>query len=151
MIILALDPATKTGWASSTGESGTVDLSVRRDESAGMKLVRLRGWLTRFYSDIKFDLLVFEAARHAAPAMQGALVVQAEIQGTIKLWCEDAQVEYRGFSPSEIKKHATGKGNAGKPAMRDAAISKGWIPANMDDNEIDARWLLDLAMKEYGG
>jgi Holliday junction resolvasome RuvABC endonuclease subunit len=149
MNILALDPATNCGWAHSLGPSGTWDLSVRRDESGGMKFLRLVAKL----GDVKFtagiDLLVYEAARHAMPKMQGALVHQAEMQGVIKHWCEERAILYRGYSPMEIKKHATGKGNAGKPEMVAAAKVK-WPGFNGDDNEADAKWLLDLAMKEYG-
>jgi len=112
-----------------------------------MKLVRLRGKLNEFLTAGQIGLVVFEAARHCAPKMQGALVVQAELQAVIKLWCQDNAIEYRGYSPSEIKKHATGKGNANKQMMVDAARLR-W-PAVEDDNEADARWLLDLAMGEY--
>ncbi len=45
MKILALDPATHCGWAHSCGASGTFDLSIRRDESSGMRLLRLRSKL----------------------------------------------------------------------------------------------------------
>lgn len=147
MQILALDPATKTGWAHSCGESGTWDLSIRRDESGGMRLLRLRAKLGEVHRLQPFDLLVFEAARHATPKMQGALVIQAEIQGVVKTWCEDSGVEYRGYSPSEIKRHATGKGGASKDAMLVAAIAK-WGRPFIDDNEADACWLLNLAMRD---
>lgn len=146
MNLLALDPATNCGYAHSCGVSGTWDLSVRRDESGGMKLIRLRAKLTEMRDSVGVGVIVFEAARHAAPKMQGALVVQAELQGVIKAWCIDNEVQFRGYSPSEIKKHATGKGNANKDAMLVAARAK-W-PKNMDDNEADALWLLDLARKE---
>ena len=146
MKMLAIDPATKCGWAHSCGESGVWDLSIRRDESSGMRLIRLRGKLDEIHRLTPVKVLVFEAARHAAPKMQGALVVQAEIQGVIKSWCEDNSIEYRGYSPSEIKKHATGKGNANKAAMKKAAIEK--FGRVEDDNEADALWLLDLAKKE---
>lgn len=144
MRILAIDPATKCGWAHSSGPSGTWDLSVRRDESAGMRLIRFRSKLFEV-AMAGVDLVVFEAARHAAPKMQGALVVQTELQSVVKVWCEDNRIEYRGYSPSELKKHATGKGNANKDDMMRAAQAK-W-PAKMirDDNEADALWLLDLA------
>lgn len=143
MRLLAIDPANKCGWAHSSGASGTWDLSVRRDESSGMRLLRLAAKLGEIHSGVGIDVVVFEAARHSAPKMQGALVAQAEIQGQIKVWCERANVEYRGYSPAEIKKHATGKGNAGKDAVMEAARSRGWNP--QDDNEADALWLLDLA------
>lgn len=148
MKILALDPATKTGWAHSDGAGGTWDLSVRRDESSGMKLLRLHGKLTEIRASNGIDLIVFEAARNAAPKMQGALVVQAEIQGAIKLWCHNNGVDYRGYSPSEIKKHATGKGNASKQQMCEAANVAFGAAEHRDDNQADAMWILDLAQKE---
>lgn len=148
MNILAIDPATKCGWAHSCGESGVWDLSIRRDESGGMRLLRFRGKLNSVRASVGVDVVAFEAARHAAPKMAGALVVQAELQGTLKLWCEQRQVQYRGYSPSEIKKHATGKGNASKADMVEAAVDK--FGSVADDNEADALWLLDLVQGEVG-
>ena len=147
MNILALDPATHCGWAM-RGAAGTWDLSIRRDESSGMKLIRLRSKIAELYKADAFDLLVFEAARNAGPKMQGALVVQSELQAVIKLWCQDNDVQFRGYSPTEIKKHATGKGNANKTAMLDAARVR-WGTRVLDDNQADALWLLDLAVREY--
>jgi Holliday junction resolvasome RuvABC endonuclease subunit len=152
MKLLALDPATRTGWAHSDGPHGIWDLAVKRDESAGMRLVRFRGKLNEIRRDLGVDLVVFEAARHAAAGMQGTLVCQAELQGVLKTWCEDNGVEYRGFSPSEIKKHATGKGNASKSDVLKAARTEaaqqrwGWVSWH---DEADALWALDLARKEY--
>ena len=146
MNILALDPATKCGWAHSNGISGTWDLSIRRDESGGMRLLRLRAKLNEVFEAAPFEVLVYEAARNVGTKMQGALVVQATLQSVIVVWCEDHGVEYRGYSPSEIKKHATGKGNANKEAMIAAAVAK-FGPVE-DDNHADALWILDLATKE---
>lgn len=150
MKILAIDPATKCGFAHSCGAAGTWDLSVRRDESVGMRLIRFRGKLNEVLQSVGVELVVFEAARHVAPNMQGALVVQSEFQGILKAWCEDNRLQYRGYSPAEIKKHATGKGNANKEAMKAAALAK-WPGVKLaDDNEADARWLLDLAITSLG-
>lgn len=148
MKILALDPATNCGFAHSDGAFGTWDLSIRRDESRGMRLIRLRGKLNEFKGQV--DLVVFEAARNAGPKMQGALVVQSELQSVVVVWCEDNKVEYKGVSPSEVKKHATGKGNAGKDQMVAAAVSK-WPSRKIgDDNMADALWILDLAERSWG-
>ena len=147
MRILALDLATETGWAHSSGPSGVWDLSIRRDESGGMRLIRLASKLREVQSAVGFDVVVFEAARNAAPKMQGALVVQAELQGVVKHWCEQNKVEYRGYSPSEIKRHATGKGNSNKEAMVSAAMKRFDLTI-IDHNHADALWLLDLARKE---
>ena len=150
MNILALDPATKCGWAHSCGASGTWDLSVRRDESAGMRLIRFRGKLEEIRNGTGIDLIVYEAARNAGPRMQGALVVHAELQGTLKLFCEQANLDYRGYSPVEIKKFATGKGNANKEQMVEALAERMGIPYIMEqNNEVDAVWLLLLAQEQY--
>jgi Holliday junction resolvasome RuvABC endonuclease subunit len=148
--ILALDPATHCGFAHSCGISGTWDLSTRRDESKGMKLIRLRGKLTELLKDCPFELCVFEAARFSGPMTAGALVVQSEIQGVIKLWAEDNHIEYRGFSPSEVKKQATGKGNANKDKMISAARKK-WPKVQIESHDqADALWVLDLAKATLG-
>ncbi len=146
MRILAIDPATRCGWAHSDGMGGTWDLSIRRDESAGMRLLRLSGKLSEVRDSVGVDIVAYEAARNAAPKMQGALVVQATLQGVIVHWCEQHAIEYRGYSPSEVKKHATGKGNAGKAHMVAAAVEK--FGAVEDDNHADALWILDLLRRE---
>lgn len=149
MQVLAIDPATKCGWAHSSGIGGTWDISVRRDESAGMRLIRLRGKLNEVMANAGVTLCVYEAARNAAPKMQGALVVGAMLQSVITVWCEDNKIEYRGFSPSEIKKYATGKGNAGKEDMLSAAITR-WPQIEFaDHNHADAQWMLALAQEIY--
>jgi Holliday junction resolvasome RuvABC endonuclease subunit len=111
--------------------------------------MRLNGKLQEIKNTIGIDVLIFEAARNAGPKMQGALVVQAELQGVIVLWCEQNKVEYRGLSPTEIKRYATGKGNAGKPQMISAARSKWPNVIITDDNTADALWILDYAQKTF--
>lgn len=155
MLILSIDPATHAGWALRNGDDvtacGTWDLSIRRDESAGMRLLRFRAKVTEIIEGNKaLTLVVFEAARNCAPSMQGALVVQAELQGVLKALLEDLGMQYRGYSPTEIKKRATGKGNASKDAMVAAARAK-WPGLNIpDDNTADALWIADLAMRDVG-
>lgn len=152
--VLALDPATLCGWAyrsaSGSVSSGTWDLSTKRDESTGMKLLRFEAKINEIaYSGI--DLIVFEAARNAMPKMQGALVHQAKLQSIIERWAEvnSTTTQCRGYSPSEIKKFATGKGNAGKPEVMKAARERFGF-TDGDDNEADALCLLHLAIAEYG-
>ena len=149
MNILALDPATHCGFAHSCGLSGVWDLSVRRDESSGMRLIRLRGKLDEIKRTVGVDILVYEANRYSGAGKRGnAQVVQSEIQGVIKVWGEDNKVDYRAYSSKEVKKHATGNGNAGKDAMKDAAVTR-FKRVIEDDNECDALWILDFAKKEF--
>jgi Holliday junction resolvasome RuvABC endonuclease subunit len=143
--ILALDPATHCGYAINCELYGVWDLTPKRDESAGMRLIRFRAKLTEIIQSEHINLVAFErpGGRHV-----GAVIVQSELQGQIKIICEDHKIQYRGYSSQEIKKFATGKGNCGKPAMIDAAQKKlGYMGKN--DNEADALWLLELAQSDY--
>lgn len=143
--ILALDVATHCGWAISNQIYGVWDLTPKRDEGAGMRLVRFRSKLKEVLEREQINVLVFErpGGRHT-----GAVIVQSELQGQIKVICEDAKIPYRGYSSQEIKKFATGKGNSGKPAMIAAAKEK-LNYTGEDDNEADALWLLELAKQDY--
>ena len=143
--ILALDPATHCGYAISRALYGVWNLTAKRDESVGMRLIRLRSKLHEVIECEHINLVVFE---RPGGRFKASIIVQSEIQGQIKTVCEDLKVEYRAYSSKEIKKFATGKGNAGKPAMIKAAQDKYGYPGN-DDNEADALHILELAKSEY--
>lgn len=148
MRILSIDPASTTGFAY-VGEagriSGTWDLSTRRDESTGMKLLRLESKLVEF-AKVGVDLIVFEspALRTKFPL---ALVSHAKLVGVIERFCERRQIPSRGYPPTEIKKFV-GKGNAGKDAVIAAVRAKFGYDGN-DNNEADAIALLELARSVY--
>jgi len=143
--ILALDVATHCGYAISRKLYGVWDLTPKRDESIGMRLIRFRSKLNEILQMEHINLVVFErpGGQH-----KGAIIVQSELQGQVKVVCEDHKIEYRGYSSQEIKKYGTGKGNAGKPLMIAAAKEKLGYPGN-NDNEADALWLLELAQNDY--
>lgn len=144
--ILALDVATHCGWAVNTCDAfGVWDLSPKRDESAGMRLIRFRAKLNEVITDESINLVVFE---RPGGFHKGAMIVQSELQSVVKVICEDKEIPYRAYSSQEIKKFATGKGNANKEKMIAAASQKlGYKGDN--DNEADALWLLQLAKSEY--
>lgn len=143
--ILALDPATHCGYAISKELYGVWDLTPKRDESAGMRLIRLRSKLNDILKTEHINLVVFE---RPGGRFKGAIIVHSELQAQIKIVCEDHKIEYRAYSSKEIKTYATGKGNCGKPAMIAAAQKKLGYTGE-DDNEADALWLLELAKKDY--
>jgi len=143
--ILALDVATHCGWAISHDIYGVWDLSPKRDEGGGMRLIRFRSKMMEVIQSEYINLVVFErpGGRHV-----GAVIVQSELQGQVKTVCEDLQLPYRGYSSQEIKKYATGKGNCGKSLMISTAQEKLGYQGD-DDNEADALWLLELAQYDY--
>lgn len=141
MNILALDVATKTGWCTKTAH-GTWDFSLKRDESAGMRLVRFKAKLREMCALEEIKLVTFELSQGFH---QNAVIVQSELHGVLKLFCEENKIDYRSFAPSEIKKFATGKGNANKEKMIEAALKYGYF--GNDDNTADAMHIYHLTMK----
>ena len=145
--ILAIDPATKCGWAHSAGISGVWDLAIKADESSGMRLIKLRAQLERILKKYGVNLLIFEASRNQRYGI--ATRVAAQLQAVLEIFCLDHKIDYKGFSPKAIKKFATSNGNANKEKMMQAAIAK-WPDIKLvDDNHADALHLLDLGQQEY--
>lgn len=138
--ILALDVASKCGWCTETA-SGVWDFSIKRDESSGMRLIRFKSKLKELCSLEGINLVTFE---RSAGQYKSSIIVQAELHGVLKIFCEENNIEYRAFSAKEIKQYATGKGNAGKPQMIAAAKEKLGYQGN-DDNEADAIWIYQLS------
>lgn len=131
--ILALDIATHCGWCTQTA-SGVWDFTVKRDESSGMRLIRFKSKLCEITDLEKINLITFE---RSAGMHKASLIVQSELHGVLKLFCEENKIDYRAFSAPEIKKFATGKGNSGKSLMIKAAQEKFGYTGE-DDNEADA-------------
>lgn len=142
--ILAIDAASKLGWALSETDYGVWDLRTRKDESIGMKLLRLRAKLDEMFSIHPFTMIAYE---RVAGFHKNALIHEAKLVGKIEEWCEEHGVQYKAYSATEIKKFATGKGNAGKPLMIQAAKQRLDYMGN-DDNEADALWILKFAQDE---
>jgi len=143
--ILALDVATKTGFCCYSG-SGVWNFTTKKDESKGMRLIRFRAKLLEIIRLLDLKLIVFEGA---ASYSKFPNFVGPEMQGVLKLICEEHRVDYQAYVPSSIKKFATGKGNAGKPLMIETAQRKYNVEI-IDDNHADAIHLYNLALYELG-
>lgn len=147
MNILALDLAKKTGWAHSNGSSGVWRLDAGEENSTGLRLIRLTKLLHEAYNEHGIDWVAYEQAWYGRPSK--ATILWIELQGVMKLFCEAKGINYKGYVPSEIKKHATGSGNAKKIDMIEWAEFKFKIEVQ-DDNEADALWILDLFKTQNG-
>lgn len=161
-VVLALDLGLHCGWALGCAMeharsdnltldimgSGTWELAPtkqRRFEGGGMRWLRLRRHLEELDGLYSLSRVVVEEVRAhkgtaAAHAYGGALA-------TVTTWCESLEfaLPYEAIPVATIKRHATGKGNANKAKMIAAAEARGWTPG--DDNEADALWLLDYAVR----
>ena len=93
------------------------------------------------------DVIVYE---RVAGFHSNALISSAKLVAVIETFCMDNGINYRAYSASEIKKFATGKGNANKTKMVEAAKEKyGYMGVN--DNEADALHILHLAQRDLLG
>jgi len=142
--ILALDIATKTGWKTET-TSGVWDLKPNRGESEGMRVVRFKSKVRELIDLESITLISYE---RPAGFHKSSLMVASEMVGVLKDLCIETGIDLACYSASEIKKFATGKGNANKDAMIKAATDLGFNPK--DDNEADAIHLYNLTVKDIG-
>lgn len=145
--ILALDLGTTTGWAMRPRDQqiahGFLSLRPQRFEGGGMRYLRFKRWLTEVKQSTDMLGAVFfeEVRRHAGV---DAAHAYGGFMAHLTAWCEHHQIPYQGVPVGTIKRHATGKGNAGKQDVIAAVRSRGYQPA--DDNEADALALLHWAL-----
>jgi hypothetical protein len=159
LVILALDLGTTTGWALRSANGpvahGFVSFKSQRFEGGGMRYLRFGRWLA--------DMLTLNAPKTGAQANLtgiGAVYFEevrrhlgvdaAHVYGgllaTLTAWCEHHQIPYQGVPVGTIKRHATGKGNAGTAEV--IAAMKALGHPVTDDNEADALALLHWALAQ---
>lgn len=138
MPTLALDLAASMGWAHSDGRSGVVKLGNREERPYALYIWLMK--VTHGNEDIVCERV---AGQH-----KNAIISMAELHGIVRLFCRTWRHSYSLRSPGEIKKHATGKGNAKKDAMVDAARLRWPDKGIVSNDEADALWLLDLEMSQ---
>jgi Holliday junction resolvasome RuvABC endonuclease subunit len=150
--ILALDLGTTTGWAlhDSDGRitSGTLSLRPSRYDGGGMRYLRFRSWLDQLAENggpiaaIHYE----EVRRHIGT---DSAHIYGGLLATLTAWAEQRSIAYQGAPVGTVKRHVTGKGNAGKEAVIAAMRARGFAPA--DDNEADALAILLWALETRGG
>lgn len=149
MNILALDLGDSLGWAyGSLGgvmASGLEDLRPRRGESVGMRYLRLRGFLSRVHGEVGFHLVGYEMPHYRGGYSTQAL---AGLAATVVCWCEEAKIEYATARSSDIKRMATGAGNASKGKVLEAARKK-WPGQEIETDDVaDALWCFECIRVE---
>lgn len=142
--ILALDMATKTGWAMSSA-SGVEDFKKKPGDSRGMIFIRFEAWLNEIITLKKPELIVYERpharGRAANEVLNGMLAFLVKV-------CAVHDIQYSDCPSTTLKMFATGKGNASKDAMMTAYKAR-WGKEPIDDNHADASWLLAWAQEQF--
>ena len=151
--IFTLDLGSKTGWALRRADgiiiSGTMEFRPTRFEGGGMRFVRFDAWLDGIKLNANPSLVYFEEVRGHGRGGTDAQHIYGGFLGGLTKWCELNKIPYQGVPVGTIKKHATGNGNSGKPAMIAAMVAKGHKP--VDDNEADALAIMYWAVAQEVG
>lgn len=137
-MILAIDPAIQTGWAIQ-GKSGTIRFAADPRQQTYQRVQKFRDWLLLTIKEHKIEFIIYEkpTAGHFAATRS-----HAHFEAVILLVCFDLGLGFNGVSAASLKKFATNKGNSSKSAMM-AAYKAKYNTNPIDDNECDARFLLD--------
>ena len=160
--ILALDLASKTGWAAwdgadvadANGEraegSGLVASGVQsfprsRGDSLGMFLLRFRGWIRRTVAEFRPDVIAHELSIVGPRANKLAI----DMEALLRTECAAQGLENVGVPVGTLKKHATGNGRASKAEMVQAALDR-WGVEIEDDNHADALCVLAWVLEDVG-
>jgi Holliday junction resolvasome RuvABC endonuclease subunit len=146
-VTLALDLGTTTGWAIKSRDSqiahGFVSFKSQRFEGGGMRFLRFKHWLAEIKTMTgEINAVYFEEVRRHVGV--DAAHVYGGLMATLTTWCEHHRIPYQGVPVGTIKKHVTGKGNAGKADVIAAMRALGH-PVT-DDNEADALAILHWAI-----
>ena len=142
MKVLALDLGTTTGWCVRDGD----DVKVGRwqlHRSQGEKGIQLGRLVRDAIQEHEPDLVGFEEPVFVTRGM-AALALRYGLQMVVQVVCEQTKTAYLGVHVSTLKKHATGKGNAKKPQMIQAARDASGL--NLSSDEADAYWVADYLM-----
>jgi Holliday junction resolvasome RuvABC endonuclease subunit len=159
-VILGLDLGTRTGWARAefafgkivTLQAGTERFDLGREESRGMRFLRFRAWLDVMLAGEKMlrpDVVAYELPHHRGGAATRVLLGMV---GILQETCERHKIDYQELHTASLKKRATGRGNAEKPAMI-AAAQLAWpdLADQIDEHSADALWALTIAADESIG
>lgn len=140
MNVLILALGEEIGWVLSTGAktfSGSMDFSIDPVKCVSC----FCAWLDLMLEGGHIDRVVYTEMRHGTRTTS----IYAQYERILKDWGGRHTIPCSQFSLIDVRKHATGRGNANADLIMARAREKGWSPA--DDTEAIALWLLDLTEK----
>ena len=138
-------------------QSGVMNFHLRHYEGGGLRLLRFENFLSELLRHegsclVYFEEVIWRPGRGDTIGkgdLGAGAVIYGELSGALMTTCERMAVPFEGFKPGEIKKAATGKGNANKQMMVEAA-QKAYGPAVDSDDQADALHILALGLDRLG-
>lgn len=145
----AFDLGSDAGWASlHAGNlmSGLIRSKPSRFDGGGVRFVKFESAVNQLFDVRSPDVVFFEKVhRHLGVA---AAHCYAGYLAILTATCEKRDIPYTGLSVQEIKKHATGRGNADKMLMIATAKARWPDQQILTDDVADALWCLDAGLAQ---
>tara|TARA_R110000803_G_scaffold50217_2_gene104329 strand:+ start:133 stop:681 length:549 start_codon:yes stop_codon:yes gene_type:complete len=149
MKILALDLATKTGWAllaNGVTSCGVVNFGNGKKKADGKDpdapQARFEDWIAKHIRLWKIDVVVYEEV-YRWMSQRAANIYNGQ-RGYMRSKAYRCGIKRVSYSPPTIKKHFTGNGHAKKKDMI-AEAERRWPSLEIiDDNQVDALAILSL-------
>ena len=143
--VIGIDPSlTATGVA---WPDGATDV-IKWPGSDTSRLVYAYGRMAEIADTSPGTLFVLEGLSYGSKG--SAITGQAELGAVIRLAFAHYGADVLVVPPSTLKKYATGKGNANKDLVRDAARDRLGLPAGVTSDECDAAWLRQIGLRLVG-
>ncbi len=143
MNILALDLSLVA-----TGVAHGETLETWKPKTKGVeRLAWYRDTLADLVAGRGYDMAVIEELPSGLRNQAGAVL--GTLHGVIRVCLYDHAIPFATVMPAALKKYATGSGIAPKPDMRMQLYKRAGIDVT-DDNQVDAWWLLAMALDHYG-
>lgn len=157
--ILTFDLATSTGWTRYREGIPFADTFTTKrnkgrktlpDDHPGTEFLQFGSWVARLIGEVQPDLIVYEESFGHWKNILAALKPHG-YRAFLLANAAHYKVPVLSVAATQLKKHATGKGNSKKPQMMEAARRR-WPSIRIDnDNEADALCLLSYALStQYG-
>lgn len=146
-MILALDLGTKTGWAVKDRDgqisSGTFCVTVKKNNHPATRWIEFRKHINLLLENYNVNTVIYEQVFNHAGIR--ASHVYGAYEAILVETCFIRNCELKGVGVGTVKKFATGRGNASKDQMIEAARHFGFDP--VDHNQADAIHILRYAVQ----
>ena len=167
--ILALDLATRLGWAHATDEAlagwpafgvlgaraGPHDgvtfgghLIAPRGTQLGPLLSKFETWLGDKLGEVEPGLVVFEKPWFGVRSHQRTVTVLMGLTASAEVACDRAGIECRAANVASVRKHFMGKAKGKRPDLKAVCVwvckQRGWQVGD-DDDAADALAILDYS------
>ena len=142
MKILAIDPGVVTGWATSPSTYGEWNLKDSLSDSPELPLYTLKKRLVGATKDI--DLVAYEQSFVSFIRSAARL---SEFIAIIKLVCSESKIPFIAYTPTEVKRRASGKGNANKEVLKKKAQEMFGYNGE-STHEVDALFVWHIAFED---